>query len=127
MKYIIDTSAWIEYLDGSKIGEKVNEILKKENEIFAIPLIISEVISKAMRKGNNADLAYDCIIKNSKIFEITPKISKRIGMLHAEMRKKMPGFSLADASIICSAEVMHAIIVTKDDHFKGFREVILLK
>jgi len=127
MRCIIDTSAWIEYLNGSKIGEKVNEILKKENEIYVIPLIISEVVSKAKRKSDNANLAYDCIIKNAKIFDMTPKISKEIGILHAETRNKMPNFSLADASIVCSAEAIGARIVTKDTHFKGFKEAIILK
>ena len=65
--------------------------------------------------------------KNSKIFDITPKISKRIGILHAETRNKIPDFSLADASIVCSAEAIDAKILTKDDHFKGFKETILIK
>ncbi|MEX2017616.1 MAG: PIN domain-containing protein [Candidatus Pacearchaeota archaeon] len=126
MKYIIDTSAWIEYLDGSKSGEKVNKILKENNEIYVISVIISEVVSKVKRKGGNADLAYDCIIKNSKVFDITPKISKKIGILHAQLKNKMPSFSLADASIICSAESINAKILTKDFHFKDFKESVFL-
>jgi|SRR3989304_10581586 len=126
MKYLIDTSAWIEYLNGSESGEKVNKILKNRNEIYVISLIISEMISKVRRKEGDTDLAYDCIVKNSKIFEITPKISKRIGILHAETREKIPSFSLADASIVCSAEAMGAKIVTKDNHFKEFKETILI-
>ena len=127
MKYLIDTSAWIEYLEGSVSGEEVNKILKKENEIYTISLIIAEIVSKIKRKKGNIDLAYDCIIKNSKVFEVTPKISKRIGVLHAEIRKKIPNFSLADASIICSAEAIQAKLLTKDTHFKGFKNVVLIK
>ena len=126
MKFFIDTSAWIEYLEGSKTGEKVNKILKEKNEIYVISLIISEVVSKVKRKKENVDLAYDCIIKNSKIFDITPKISKKIGVLHAETKGRISGFSLADASIICSAEAIGAKIITKDLHFKGFKDTILI-
>ena len=127
MRCFVDTSAWIEYLEGSKIGEKVNKILNEENEIYVISLIISEVISKIKRKRGNVDLAYDCIIKNSRIFDITPKISKKIGILHAQIKNKLPNFSLADASIVCSAEAIDAKIITKDTHFKGFKEAILIK
>ncbi|HLC78013.1 MAG TPA: PIN domain-containing protein [Candidatus Nanoarchaeia archaeon] len=127
MKYLVDTSAWIEYLDGSKIGEEVNKILKGTNEIYVISLIVSELVSKVKRKNGNADTAYDCIIKNSKIFDITPRTSKKIGILHAEVRNKIPSFSLADASILCSAESLGAKILTKDSHFKGFKETILIK
>ena len=127
MRCFVDTSAWIEYLEGSKIGEKVNKILNEENEIYVISLIISEVISKIKRKRGNVDLAYDCIIKNSRIFEITPKISKKIGILHADTKTKNQGFSLADASIICSTQAIGAKLITKDTHFKDFKETILIK
>ena len=40
MKCLIDSSAWIEYLSGSKKGEKVNSIFKEE-DIYAISMIIS--------------------------------------------------------------------------------------
>jgi predicted nucleic acid-binding protein len=127
MRYLIDTSAWIEYLNGSKAGEEVSKVLKGENEIYVISLIISEVVSKVRRNKGNIELAYDCIIKNSKIFDITPKISKKIGILHAETRVKIPDFSLADASIVCSAEEIDARILTKDSHFKGFKGTVLIK
>ena len=45
MKYLIDTSAFIEYFEGGPVGNKINEIIQEEeNEIITIPIIIAEVM-----------------------------------------------------------------------------------
>lgn len=126
MKYLIDSSAWIEYLEGSSKGEKVNELLNDRNEIYVISLIISEVVSKVKRKDSDAEIAYSSIIKNAKLFDVTPKVSKEAGLLHAQMKKKNPNFSLADALILCSAQMLGTQLVTTDTHFKPFKETLLL-
>ena len=100
---LLDTSAWIEYLEGSKLGEFVNKILSEENEIIILSLIISEVISKVKRKELNYEVAYESMIKNAKVFDISPKISREAGILHANFKKKLDSFSLADALSFSSA------------------------
>lgn len=126
MEYFIDSSAWIEYLDGSSKGEKVNEILQSENEIFVLPITIAEVVSKIKRKNSNSELAYKVIMSNSKIMEFTPKIAKEAGLLHVDMKLKNSSFSLADALIIISAKSISAKVITKDNHFKGFKEAVII-
>ena len=125
MKYIIDSSAWIEYLSGSKAGEEVNKLLKKE-EIYVISIIISEVVSFVKRNGGNTEIAYESVIKNAKIMEITPRIAKEAGLLHSTMREKGSNFPLAAALILCSAKENQAKIITTDNHFKPFKEAILI-
>src|SRR3990167_3527893 len=97
MKYMIDSSAWIEYLNGGASGEKVNKIIKEENnEIITLALNISEVISKTKRMNRNADLAYESIISNAEFFDITPEIAKEAGLLHSQLRKQNQSISIAD-------------------------------
>jgi len=126
MKYLIDAYAWIEYLEGSKKGEIVNNYLESEDEIIILPITIAEVVSKVKRKNGNFELAYNIMISKSKVIETTPKISKNAGILHAEMRKKYPQFGIVDASIIETAKLINAKIVTGDPHFKDFKESIIL-
>lgn len=126
MVYIIDTSAWIEYLEGSSRGEKVNELLTRHEGVYIIPIILSEVISKTKRLKGDTELAYNSLIKNTKIFEITPRIAKEAGLLHAETRLRIPSFALADSLIICAAKALKAKIITTDSHFKSFKEAIVL-
>ncbi|GEM_PF-3924989 len=50
MKYFLDSSAWISYLEGQERGVKVHNVLSKNNEIFIISVNIAEVVSKVKRK-----------------------------------------------------------------------------
>jgi predicted nucleic acid-binding protein len=127
MNYLIDSSAWIEYLNGSEKGEKVNRILEGINEIFVLPLNIGEVISYVKRNLGNIEIAYNSIIKNCKIFPMTPEISKEAGLLHADLKKHNKGFSLADAFMITASKNFNCILVTSGNHFKGMKNVILIK
>jgi predicted nucleic acid-binding protein len=127
MRYLIDSCAWIEYLNGDNSGEKISEILEGNNEIFVLPLNIAEVISYLKRNNNSVEIGYNSIIKNSKLFQITPKLAREAGLLHADLKKKNSGFSLADAFMIVAAQDYLCKLVTTDTHFKGFKEVILIK
>ncbi|MEK6895080.1 MAG: PIN domain-containing protein [Nanoarchaeota archaeon] len=126
MKYIVDSSAWIEYLEGSKLGEKIREIIISENEIYVLNLIIAEVVSKVKRKNSDAELAYKTIITNSKIIELTPKIAKEAGLFHSEERKKIRNFGLVDSLILVAAKLINAKIVTKDEHLLKFKEAFVI-
>ncbi len=127
MNYTIDTSCWIEYLEGSSKGEKINQIIKdKDNIIYSSPLIISEVISKVKRKKHNFNIAFNVITSTSNIVNLNAEESKEAGLLHAEIKQKIPSFSLADAIIIISARKNSAKLLTIDAHFKIFKEAILI-
>ena len=126
MKILIDSSAWIEYLEGSTKGEKVREIFSGDNELYVLNFIISEVISKIKRKNMNEELAYRAIITNSKVLNLTPRIAKNAGLLHAEMKKKIKDFGLADALILATAREMNMKVLTEDKHFKKFKEAVFL-
>ncbi len=126
MRYYIDAYAWIEYLEGGKEGEKVNSFLTADNEIFIISTTLAEVVSKVKRKKGNVQIAYDAMIKNAKIIEMTPRMAKEAGILHAETRKKIPTFGLADACIVIASRKINAQIITGDPHFKQFSNTLIL-
>jgi len=128
MKYIIDSYSWIEYLEGSKLGEKVREVIINENnEIFSLNLCIAEVVSKAKRKNLNVETAFNAVNVNSKVAEVTPEIAKKAGLFHAEIRSEVKDFGLVDAIILMLARELNAKILTGDSHFKNYKEAIFMK
>jgi len=127
MKYLIDSSAWIEYLRGSKAGEKVYEILKEDNEIYTLSINIGEVISKVKRDNGQIEIAYNSLTSNVNILGITPEIAKEAGLLHAQLKEKINSISLADTFMIASAKAIYAKILTCDEHFKNFKEAIIIQ
>jgi len=126
MKLIIDAHSWIEYLKGSEQGEKLNNLLNGNNEIIVLPITITEVIAKVKKQKGNVELAYSSIIKNSVIFEPTPRIAKEAGLLYVKMRKTNESFGIVDSILITSATLTDAKLVTGDNHFKPFKEAIII-
>ena len=126
MKFLIDSSAWIEYFEGSSKGSQVNNFLVENNEIVTLPINIAEVVSYIERKKGNSESAYNVIVKRSNILSLTPKIAKESGILHSKMKKDNVGFSLADSFMIITAKSIAANLITCDNHFKSFKEAILI-
>ncbi len=126
-RYVVDSYAWIEYLDGTEIGRKVSDLIKENNEIFTCVLTIAEVVSKAARKGKDVKIAYDVLTSNSKIIDADEELSLQAGLLHYEMRKTVKDFGLADAYILATAGKLKAKILTGDMHFKNMKEAVLIK
>tara|TARA_Y100000310_G_scaffold155081_1_gene154561 strand:+ start:313 stop:696 length:384 start_codon:yes stop_codon:yes gene_type:complete len=127
MKLLIDSSAWIDYFDGGGVGDEVSQLLKGNNEIFLFSLIIAEVASRFARMGKDVDQSFRIMSSHSSFFHLSGDVALEAGFLHAEMKKKRKNFGLADAFIVVAARSLGAKIVTKDDHFKGFKEAILLR
>ena len=127
MKFVFDTFAWIEYFNGSESGKKVSEIIEsEENDIFSSIITTAEVSSILKRNEKDVELGYKTIIDLSKIYFINSELAKEAGILHAETKKKIKDFGLADTFVLLTARKLGAKIVTGDPHFKGIKEAILI-
>jgi predicted nucleic acid-binding protein len=126
-KHVIDSYAWIEYLDGTNLGRKVSNLMAENDEIYTSVFTVTEVVSKVARKGMDARAAYDILTSNSNIVNADEQLSLEAGLLHCEMRKTEKDFGLADAYILATARKLKAKVLTSDLHFKNVKEAILIK
>lgn len=127
MRCVIDAHAWIEYFIGSDKGNEVKKIVESENnEVFTSIITIAEVVSITKRENRDAEQKYLDMVNLSKIYGINLDLAKEAGILHAEVRKTIKDFGLADAIVLSTARKLGAKIVTGDPHFKGFKEAILI-
>ena len=126
-RHVIDAYAWIEYLDGTKTGRTVSELIENQDEIFTCAMTIAEVVSKVARKGMNVKTAYDVLLNNSQVINADEELSLEAGLLHFEMRKTMKDFGLADAYVLATARKLRSKILTGDPHFKSIKEAVLIK
>lgn len=126
-RYVVDAYAWVEYLTGSKKGEKVRDAVDNEkNEIFTCAVTVAEVVSKTAREERDYEAAYDILLSNSQIVNADETVSKEAGVTHSEMRKTQRDFGLADAFVLAVARRTKSKILTGDVHFKGVKEAILI-
>jgi len=126
-RYVIDAYAWIEYLIGSRAGEKVKAVLEGEdNVIYTCAVTVAEVVSKTAREGRDFEAAYEILISDSQVVNVDEEVSREAGVLHSEMRKTRRDFGLADAYVLAVARRTNSRILTGDAHFKGVKEAILI-
>ncbi|MDO8537827.1 MAG: PIN domain-containing protein [archaeon] len=126
-KYLIDSSAWIEYFLSSNKGFKVKEIIEEEkNEVFTHVLSIAEISSKLTRSGIDPTQSNSIINSLSETINIDDEVSFKAGKLHAEIRKEIKDFGLVDAFILLGAKENLMKIVTTDSHFKKNKETIMI-
>lgn len=123
-KYVLDSYAWVDYLEGTKNAQKVRDILAdKNNSIFTHKVSFAEVISVTKRRGSNPEVAATAMTTLSQLYEGTIDFYKEVGLTHAELRKKINLFGLADTFVVITARKLGAKIITGDQHFKGMKEV----
>jgi predicted nucleic acid-binding protein len=126
-EYVIDAYAWIEYLDGSSRGVKVRDVIEnRKNRVHTCAVTIAEIVSKFLGRNFDPENAFKAIIASSHIISVNEKLSLLAGQLHAEMKKHVKDFGLADAYILACAKNYNAKIVTGDPHFRNVKDVLMI-
>ena len=125
-KYVLDASAWIEYLEGTARGNVVEKLLiNRECELFITPITIAEVTSVVLRKMLNVEMALQAM-SSAKLVDLDREFAKKVGMMHIEMRKTVRKFSLSDAAVLVAARLLNAKIITGDEDFRHVKEAVLI-
>lgn len=125
---IYDTSALIEFLKGTELGEIVKEsFLSSEIQNIIPAIVFAELISKAKRNGLDY-LKFTRILENNcTVIHLTQGIAKKAGELHAKFKPKQSKISLIDCIILIHAEMESAKVLTKDKDFAITKNVKLLE
>lgn len=125
-RFVVDTWAWLEYLQGSPAGRKVKEILEDpENEITANSIIVAELWSQARRRGQDLTPVIEAI-NAATVTPLDRALGEAAGETHARIRKSKPDFPLADAFVLETARRLGAKVVTGDPHFRGEKDVVFI-
>src|SRR3989338_7018743 len=120
-RYVIDSWAWIEYLNGTAKGETVRKhMLDERNEIY------TNMVSLASRKGMDINFAFNAVVSSSVLSSIDEKFCREAGKFHGEMRKEIKDFGLGDAFVVIAARRLNAKILTGDPHFRNIKEAVML-
>jgi len=126
-RFVVDSWAWLEYLNGTGSGQKLRNLIDKEgNEVFTSIISYSEVISVAKRKNMDVDIAENALATFSEIVDIDKNMARETALFHGEIRKKINDFGLGDAFVVVTANKLNAKIVTGDPHFKDMKNVLMI-
>src|ERR1700730_12168751 len=125
---IIDSWAWIDYLNGSDSGSRVRDIILDErNKLYTHSISIAEIVSKEKRRKKDPETAWKAITNLTIILRADELDCKAVGLLHAEMKAMNKNFGLADSFVLHAARKMKGRVLTGDPDFKGVVDAILLR
>lgn len=130
-KILLDTYAWIEYLEGSREGEEVRGFLEGGGaEVYSSIMTIAE-LSDAFHRGDvdtqlDWEEIHDFIQLNSTVVSLDSGGMASAGRLKVERRQEFEDFGLIDAIILQSSIEVDAELMTGDPHLTDENRTIPL-
>jgi predicted nucleic acid-binding protein len=123
LKKLIDTSAWIEMLKASGVGQSVRKAVP-EVENWVVPTIVQLELEKwALRNLSDQEAAKLLSFSN---YCVVIQLSTDVAVYAAQLSIDHK-LSTADAIIYATAQMNHAELLTCDAHFKDLPSVIYLE
>ena len=119
---LVDSSAWIEWLIGSPVGETVAERLP-EQSAWLVPTVVQLELAKWLTRERGEDEA-DRVIAFTQVCSVAP-LDTEIALAAAESCRTH-GLATADAIVFATARAHDADLLTCDPHFEGLPGVILI-
>ena len=116
---VVDTSAWIEWLTASALGQKVGRQFPDKAQ-WIVPTIVQLELSKWLVREVGEEEADQVIAFTQKCVVIP--LATPIALLAADLHRQHK-LATADAIVYATAKHMGADLLTCDAHFEGLPDV----
>jgi predicted nucleic acid-binding protein len=119
---VVDTSAWIEWLEGSPLGQALDNELPVRNE-WLVPTVVQLELAKWARRQAHAEKADQLIAFTTTcvVIDLSTAIALSAAQLCGEQK-----LATADAIIYATARAYEADLLTCDRHFENLPGVLYL-
>ncbi|MDB5593357.1 MAG: hypothetical protein JWM36_318 [Hyphomicrobiales bacterium] len=117
---VIDTSAWIEWLQDSTLGRSLAPLFRDPSNCI-VPTIVQLELAKWLTREVSEDAA-DQVIAFTETCDVAP-LDTRVALRAAELCQAHK-LATADAIVYATALLRHGQLVTCDAHFKDLAGVI---
>ena len=116
---IVDSSCWLEYFAGTKVGESVASIIEDTKTLY-VPVITLYEVFKKMIIETNEDSAILAVahMKQGKIVDLDSDLS-----IYSAKIGKEYNLAMADSIIYATARKHNCVLWTQDKHFKELEMV----
>lgn len=124
-KYVVDSSAWYEYLDGSEKGLKIHKLIDEGATAITI-LGVAELADKFERENKSFESTLQFINSRCPILSLTTSIVQDAAKIKKKQRLVRNKFGLVDALHVATAKHHDAIFITTDNAFIGLENVSVI-
>ncbi len=118
---VVDTSAWIEWLTASPLGQKIGKQFPDKAQCI-VPTIVQLELSEWLEREAGEDEANQMIAYTQKC--VVVPLDTTIALLAADLHGEHK-LATADAIVYATARHMGAGLLTCDVHFEGLPNVVL--
>ncbi len=123
---LLDSSAWVEFFQGSEKGKEVRLVLERE-ESFTSLVTFSEIAQWCLRTGRkDLMICIEAVKRMSRILVPTEVISIVAGKMNYERKKAGKKWGMMDSIIVATAQVYGLKVLTKDNGFRDLAEAQIL-
>lgn len=124
---IIDTSAWVEYFEGSAKGIFLKNLLEdKKNKFVTMESCIAELVGVSLRQGLDFRQLKTFVKENSVILPILTETWISAAKIRHVVRKTRPQFGLLDALLLAKQKELNCSLISSDSHFKALKNVVYI-
>ena len=119
MKRVVDTSAWIEWLLGSRTADALADDFP-QTENCVVPTIVQYELAKWLNRERGESIS-DSLLAYTMTCIVAP-LDSRIALLAAEVARDHK-LAMADAIVYATAIAHDADLLTCDQHFEHLQNV----
>jgi|SRR3989344_2335467 len=118
MGIILDTSAWIEFFQGTEKGKKVLVAMKKE-QVFTSIISFAEITNWCYKNDlkENLNQYLRAIKDGSQVLPLHEQVMIVAGKLNYERKKAVDKWGMVDSLILATSLNYNLKVLTKDAYF----------
>ncbi|OGT72235.1 MAG: twitching motility protein PilT [Gammaproteobacteria bacterium RIFCSPLOWO2_02_FULL_57_10] len=120
MLVVVDTSAWIEWLQDSPLRAALEQVIP-DKQRCVVPTIVQLELAKWLTREKGEEQA-DIMIAYTQKCQVAP-LDTRIALRAADMHRQYR-LATADAIVYATAQELGAQLLTCDAHFEGLANVV---
>jgi len=111
---VVDSSCWLEYFAGSRVGEEVAPVIEDTDSLIVPSITIYEVFKKLLIELDEDKALFAAAhMKQGNIVELDPDLA-----IYSAKIGKENNLAMADSIIYATAKKNAAMLWTQDKHFK---------
>ena len=119
---LVDTSAWIEWLIDSNLGQAVGDVLPGR-DTWLVPTIVQFELARWLTREVSEEKSDQVIAFTERCIVVPLDTRLALAAAEAGLRHKL---AMADAIVYATAQAHGADLLTCDAHFDGLLGVTLL-
>lgn len=124
--YVLDASAWIEYVKGTSRGAEVRRIIDGK-QVLVSSYTVLEVAIALGREGRVVEDVVRVLLDRALVHHLSSTTAANAAQFFLAARSKRPKFSGGDAVVVSTADELGFPLVTCDNDFTGLQGVIVVR